>query len=147
MMKSNERFEKVNMKFVSKRDWWISVVMLGISVAFIGMTLISELMIIIRIIYLLFGLLVLWIYNGTYYVLTKDFLILRSVPLKVKISYTDIDSIKTTKNLISSIALSTDKIKIKVKGKRLGIIYISPLKKEKFINELSKKCPELKILN
>ncbi len=67
------------MKFVSKRDWWISVLMLVIA---------------------------------TYYVLSEDFLILRCGPLKVKIPYKNIDSIKATKNMISSIALSTDKFKL-----------------------------------
>lgn len=135
------------MKFVSKRDWWISMLMLGISISFIGMTFINEFKIIIRVIFLLFGILVLWIYNATYYVLSEDFLILRCGPLKVKISYKNIDSIKATKNMISSIALSTDKLKLKIKGKGLGVVYISPLNKEEFVKELSKKCVGLKILN
>ncbi len=134
------------MKFISKRDWWISVLMLAIFIYFIGMSLLNEFSIIIRVVFLFSGILVLWIYNATFYVLSKDYLLLRCGPLKVKIHYKDIESIKATKNLISSIALSTDKLKIKIKGKRFGVVYISPLNKEEFINELSKKCDELKIL-
>lgn len=135
------------MKFISKRDWWISVLMLGISISFIVMTFVNEFSIINRVIFLNFGILVLWIYNATFYVLSEDFLILRCGPLKVKIPYENIDSIKCTRNLISSIALSVDKLKIKISGKGLGVVYISPLNKEEFVKQLSKKCVRLKILN
>ena len=71
------------MKFISKRDWWISVLMLAISIYFIGMSLLNEFSIIIRFVFLFFGILVLWIYNATFYVLSKDYLLLRCGPLKV----------------------------------------------------------------
>lgn len=135
------------MKFISKRDWWISALMLGCSIFLIGMMFINEIMIIYRAIFLLVGLLMLWIYYGTFYVLTESSLVLKCGPLKVEIPYGNIESIKATKSMLSSIALSTDKFKLKVRGKGLSIVYISPLDKEKFVKELSRKCVDLKILN
>lgn len=135
------------MKFISKRDWWISVLMLGISISLIGMTFINEFKIIYRVIYLVFGLLILWIYYGTFYVLSEDYLILRCGPLKVKIAYENIESIKDKKSFLSSIALSTDKFELRTKDKGVSMVYISPLNKEEFVKELSKKCTDLKILN
>lgn len=135
------------MRFVSKRDWWISVLMLGISIVLITITFVSQFKIIYKTFFLLLGMLILWIYNSTFYILSEDFLILRCGPLKVKIPYENIDYIQFTKDLISSIALSTDKLKIKTKDKWFNIVYISPLNKEEFVKKLSKKCDELKILN
>lgn len=135
------------MKFASKRDWWISVLMLASSILFIGMIFDKEIMITIRGIFLIFGVLDLWIYNATFYVLSEDVLILRCGPLKVKVPYENINSIRYTKNLISSMALSADRLEIKVRGKGLGIIYISPINKYEFVEQLRRKCPELRILN
>lgn len=78
---------------------------------------------------------VIHVFVTTYYVVTSDhFLIVKSSFLiNKKISIQDITSIKESNNILSSPALSFDRIEIKYKD---GSILVSPREKEKFIQEL-----------
>lgn len=78
---------------------------------------------------------IIHVFVTTYYVITSDhFLIVKSSFLiNEKISIQDITSIKESNNILSSPALSFDRIEIKYKD---GSILVSPREKEKFIQEL-----------
>ncbi|MCZ8353127.1 MAG: PH domain-containing protein [Cyclobacteriaceae bacterium] len=78
---------------------------------------------------------IIHVFVTTYYVITSDhFLIVKSSFLiNKKISIQDITSIKESNNILSSPALSFDRIEIKYKD---GSILVSPREKEKFIQEL-----------
>lgn len=56
----------------------------------------------------------------------------------------NIKSIKKVKNLLSSVALSSDRIEIKEKNKNyfIGTTYISPKDKDEFYEELKMRCPK-----
>lgn len=89
--------------------------------------------------------LLLWIYYGTYYEFRDDYLYCRSGPFAQKIAYDKIKSVKLSKNMLSSMALSLDRIEIKQHGKGflLGTTYISPENREVFMNDLVSRCSNL----
>lgn len=84
-----------------------------------------------------------WIWFGTYYIIEENCLYLKCGPIREKIAYDTIKSVKKSRNPLSSLALSIDRIEIRY-GKR-GLTLISPKDKEEFIEELRKKCPNVYI--
>ncbi len=89
--------------------------------------------------------LLLWIYFGTYYELRDEYLYCRCGPFSEKITYPKIKSVKLSRNMLSSMALSLDRIEVKQHGKGyvLGTTYISPENREQFMNELISRCKNL----
>ncbi len=89
--------------------------------------------------------LLLWIYYGTYYELRDEYLYCRCGPFLEKITYPKIKSVKLSRNLLSSMALSLDRIEVKQHGKGflLGTTYISPENREQFMSELISRCKNL----
>jgi hypothetical protein len=62
-----------------------------------------------------------------------------------KIAYPKIKSVKLRRNMLSSMALSLDRIEIKQHGKGflLGTTYISPENREEFMRDLVSRCNNL----
>jgi hypothetical protein len=87
----------------------------------------------------------LWIYFGTYYELRDEYLYCRCGPFSEKITYPKIKSVKLSRNMLSSMALSLDRIEVKQHGKGylLGTTYISPENREQFMSELISRCNNL----
>jgi len=87
----------------------------------------------------------LWMYWGTYYELRPDHLYCRSGPLAERIPYANIRSATLARNLFSSMALSTKRIKIRQHGRGFvaGTTYISPVDRETFLSELLRRCENL----
>lgn len=87
-------------------------------------------------------LLVANIYTGTYYkITTGNHLFIKcgffeALDIEIK----DIEWIKTTKELLSSPALSVDRLEINYNG---GRVLISPKDKKKFMDDLRKVNPKL----
>jgi len=54
--------------------------------------------------------LLLWIYYGTYYELRDDYLYCKCGPFSEKIAYIKVKSVKLSRNMLSSMALSLDRI-------------------------------------
>ncbi|GJQ63135.1 MAG: hypothetical protein SCALA702_21880 [Melioribacteraceae bacterium] len=71
----------------------------------------------------------------TYYIVDGENLILRSGPITKIIKITDIEAVKPTKDVLSSPALSIDRLKILYKQSKAGIM-VSPKEKEMFIREI-----------
>lgn len=131
------------MRFNSKRDLWITLILIIISAYLVIMAFFITAPSYIR--YMLFSLvsLIVWIYLYTYYIIDENYLVIRCGPVKIRILYEDIEHVKSTRNLISSMALSIDKVKIKTNKQGFSVIYISPKNKDMFINELKNKCNNL----
>jgi hypothetical protein len=87
-------------------------------------------------------LLVTNIYTGTYYKITNDnHLFIKCGFIETfDIEINDIEWIKATKELLSSPALSIDRLEINYKG---GRVLISPKDKKKFMDDLRKVNPKL----
>ena len=76
------------------------------------------------IIYILFTVLLIYFYLFTYYVLEKEYILIKSGFLKIKIKYSDINNLEESK---ASIKIISKKIKY--------ILY--PDKKDKFMKEIN----------
>jgi hypothetical protein len=136
------------MKFEVKKDLWIILLMyLPILLSLLLVVMIRDVEIIFAVLILLpIDMVILWILYGSYYELRQTELYLKLGPFRQRIPYDKIKSVEPTKTILSSMALSVDRIEItrNDKGKLLGITQISPLEKERFMLELKKLCPNLK---
>ena len=126
------------MRFESKIDWWIPVLLFGgLSAGSLVWAIDAE-----RPwsdgVGLCFGwALSIWIMLQTYYEFHGDYLLVRCGPFWRKLLIRDIASVKPTRNPLASMALSLDRIAIKMRGGS-GVM-ISPRDKARFLKELSKK--------
>ena len=133
------------MKFKSKIDLWLHLVVILFTILTLWLLYsyvtnkVSIVMLILFIAVLI--LIILPMYLFTYYVFEDLYLRIRcGLMVNIKIYYKDIVSLKESKNLISSPALSMDRIEIKYyKNFHSDFIIISPERKQEFIDELNKK--------
>lgn len=133
------------MKHFSKVDGWMYLVIYGtIAITIFPIIVVPEnerwvayAIFIPTIIFLLNML-----YN-TYYVFEDEYLKCVVGGFPQKIYYDNIKSIRKTRNLLSSAAMSIDRIEIKEKNKGYirGTTYISPKDKDDFFEELRQRCP------
>jgi len=134
------------MRVKSKIDLWVSIVIWSVIVIMVGtmIRLVDQTAISYGIGLPVIALL-LWIYFGTYYELREEYLYCRSGPFAEKIAYSKIKSLKLSRNMLSSMALSGDRIEIKQHGKGylLGTTFISPENREQFLSELISRCNNL----
>lgn len=88
---------------------------------------------------------ILWIYFGTYFELREHCLYCRCGPFFEKIAYEKIKSLKPCRNMLSSMALSRDRIEICQHDKSYitGTTYISPRNQQLFLEELFERCKNL----
>ncbi len=136
------------MRIKSKIDLWVSITIWSVLVIMVGtMIRLDDQTAISYSIGLPVIALLLWIYFGTYYELRDEYLYCRSGPFTEKIAYSKIKSLKLSRNMLSSMALSGDRIEIKQheKGYFLGTTYISPEKREQFMSELISRCKNLSL--
>ncbi|WP_096155311.1 PH domain-containing protein [Bacillus sp. FJAT-45066] len=87
--------------------------------------------------------LVLAIYLRTYYSVHDDVVRIVSGPFRWKVKISEITSIQSTKSILSSPALSMDRLEIKYG--RWGSVVISPEDKQRFANELIKRNSAIKV--
>jgi hypothetical protein len=85
---------------------------------------------------------ILWIYFGTYYEFREEYLYCKSGPFSEKIQYDRIKSVKISRNMLSSMALSSKRLEIRQHGKGYitGTTLISPENRDDFLLQLKKKC-------
>lgn len=135
------------MRVKSAIDLWFSVIF-WITVAIVGASLFfvpkGERMIGFAVGIPMLGFL-FWIYFGTYYEFREEYLYCRSGPFFEKIPYDRIKSVKLSRNLLSSMALSSKRIEIRQhdRGYITGTTYISPVNREEFLEELRSRCRNL----
>lgn len=134
------------MKYYSKIDLWykilISIVIIILLTSLIMLIFtfrnIESLFAIIIIIPIIAFLLSLTL--NTYYEFKDDYLYCRSGIFVERIKYKDIKSVKKSKNMLSSMALSRDRIEIKTSDNIFtGLTYISPVNQDEFLEILNKK--------
>lgn len=129
------------MRYNSKRDLWLGLLiwlpitsgfLMSVYSAFITKEAITPF-----IVFTVILSFIAWIWFGTYYVLKETYIIVRCGPFRERIEFADIKSMKETRNVLSSYALSLDRIQIKYR--KFGYSLISPINKEDFIKEIEKK--------
>ncbi|ETA79987.1 PH domain-containing protein [Youngiibacter fragilis] len=134
-------------RFWSKRDIWYEILVLfAISTASAAVLMVPEeerLVVILLTLPVWAFMASLWFF--TWYELKEDHLYARSGPFVERIPYDRIRSIRESRNMWSSMALSRDRIEIRQhdKGFVTGTTYISPLDKQRFMELLKSRCNNL----
>ncbi|WP_423802545.1 PH domain-containing protein [Neobacillus sp. SAB-20_R2A] len=122
------------MKYSSKKDWWLTVIVFGgmiFAIGSSGMAVFEDTpnvgeTIVALLVPILLSFFILWLWLTTYYVIDDKNLIVRYGPFKKIIPFYSIKSVKKTMNPLSSPALS--------------------LKRDEFMDVLAKHCPHAKII-
>jgi hypothetical protein len=85
-----------------------------------------------------------WILYQIDYTLTDDNLVVRCGPVRYRVPIVRIDSVRPSRNPLSSPAPSLDRLLIKWNDGRKRII-ISPARKTEFLRELDMRCAQLRM--
>ena len=126
------------MRFESKIDWWIPVLLFGgLSAGSLAWAIDAERPWSDGVGLCLGWALSVWIMLQTYYEFRGEYLLIRCGPFWRKLLIRDIDSVEPTRNPLASMALSLDRIAIKTRSGS-GVM-ISPSDKARFLKELAKK--------
>lgn len=137
----------IKMRIKSKIDAWVSFIFFGTVVILLAVffSVSVDERLIVGISGLPVVLLLFWLYFDTWYEFRDDYLYSKSGPFFERIRYENIRSVKLSKNLLTSMALSVYRIEIRQhkKGFILGTTYISPLDREKFMEKLIQRCENL----
>ncbi|MCT2536896.1 PH domain-containing protein [Aquibacillus koreensis] len=90
---------------------------------------------------------ILWITFTIEYVLLDEYLLVKGGPFRSRIRYATITRISRTKDMYSGYRLLTARngLEIFYKTAILGSVKISPKKEQRFISELKKRCPNVKM--
>ncbi len=141
------------MKYTSKKDWWLTLIVWGAMVfgigsgayaIFEGKTNGIDTLITFSLSVLL-PIFILWMWLTTVYVIGESHLIIRFGPFKKTIPLDTIKSVKKTMNPLSSPALSLKRLEIRY-GQYDSFVLISPQNRDEFMMVLSKRCPHAKII-
>lgn len=137
--------------FQSKRDGWIvALLWVGVLGLFVGAGVLwttSEPLIFragMSVLLAAAGGFALWVLYGTYYVLTRYDLMIRSGPFRWIVALDAIEEVYPTRNPLSSPACSIDRLRIIYRGSRMGVM-ISPQAKTTFLQELAAREPGLRV--
>ena len=132
----------VEVKFKSKSDLWIGLLVWIPITFFTGYSFLKE-SLTIKIIMISTFIFLAWLWLGTDYYITGTMLRIKSGPFSEDIPIKDILSIRSTRNAISSPALSLDRLQIRYGyGK---VVLISPTNKESFIEKIVEKNSDIAI--
>lgn len=86
----------------------------------------------------------LWLWFGTFYRFEEESLLVCTGPLRWHIRYDSITKVKPSRSILSSAALSFDRLAIYKNGRLDSLI--SPKEKREFLLELQQHCPNAEIL-
>lgn len=137
------------MKFNSKKDWWLTLIIWGGALFAIGSGIYglvekpADLLIILLVIFgaIMVPLFMLWMWFTTYYILNEESLIIKYGPFKSTIPLQSINTVKKTNNPLSSPALSLKRVEIFYD--KFNSVFISPVDRDEFIALLCKRCPQI----
>ncbi|SEP55634.1 PH domain-containing protein [Piscibacillus halophilus] len=143
------------MVFRSKKDRYVnrlivlSIILIGVSTLFPlfldGINLTGT--VVLMSIFLVTSVFILWVYYGVKYVFYDEYLYVKGGPFRSKIHYKDITQVAPTDDILTGyrILSSRDAIEIFYRTAILGSVKISPQNKDEFIDELIKRCPNIKV--
>ncbi len=136
--------------YESKRDAWIIVLIwIGVLMCLFGVAaqLASSATLVLKVVTAIIALLavgfMLWTLYGIRYTLTDAALMIRCGPFRYRVPLDRIESVRPTRNPLSSPAASLDRLRIEWnKGRRR--IMVSPLQKKEFMRDLERRCAQLR---
>lgn len=142
-------FEGPVKEYQTKRDTWI-VILLWVAVG--GMVIVAGniwtsptpmgFRLVMSILLLASAGFVLWVLHTTRYILTGQELLVYCGPFRWRVSLESIQEIYPTRNPLSSPACSLDRLHIRYRESRFGIL-ISPKDKAAFLHDLVSQSPGL----
>ncbi|HEY9083058.1 MAG TPA: PH domain-containing protein [Vicingaceae bacterium] len=137
------------MKFTSRKDILFTSLVFGVIMLLVGLTFLQLYqgkewhwanLLVFAVILLLF-----WIYFDTSYLLTKEYLIYKSGPIRGKINMADIREVEANKTLYVGIKPALARKGLIIKYNQYDEIYISPNTNESFIKKLLELNGEIKV--
>lgn len=141
------------MYFASKKDIWLGLTFFGSAILIAGIYLFEGEEIGLQIngfidvigitLSLLTVGLLLWIWFGTSYKVEAGLIKIKSGPFRSRVKINEIKKVRATKNPLSALALSIDRIEI-LYGK-YGMTLISPKEKKEFIEVLIAENPGIQV--
>jgi len=151
MKDGNNISHRSAIRYPSKRDLWIVILLIGAAALFLYSAV--ELIFYpapvhpaLRVFAILFFLgmcaILPWILFGTCYILTEEHLIIRCLSRQYPILLRDIYEVYPTHNPLSAPACSLDRLRVKFHGSKFGAL-ISPRDKAFFMQDLLSRCPQL----
>jgi hypothetical protein len=139
------------LRFPSRRDLWITVLIWVAAVAIViigGERLVNPGPVVGRL--LVAGLCLgmagftVWILYSTFYELTDEKLIIRTGPIRYVVKLEAIQQVTPSRSPLSSPALSLDRLRVRYRGGGTGVL-ISPEDKQGFLRALVERCPQLEL--
>lgn len=90
--------------------------------------------------------LIMWISIDIRYVLNEEHLFVKAGPFRRRIPYEEITKVAPSRDMLSGFRMlsSIDGLEVSYKSALIGGVKISPEEKELFIEELKKRCPNIK---
>jgi hypothetical protein len=138
-------------RFASKRDLWVVVVLWGTALGLVYASVHvagSPTPMVFKALFILVcipsAVLPPWILYGTSYLLTDEALSIRCGPFRHRLLVSTIQEVTPSRNPVSSPACSLDRLHIKYRGSRAGIL-ISPADKRSFLQDLASRDSQLSL--
>ena len=141
------------MKFPSKKDWWLTVIVWGAMIFAFGSGILSisqrslatSDMKTTAIGTIGIPIFVIWLWLSTYYVIEEKHLVIKYGPFRKTVPLHSITSVRKTTNPLSSPALSLKRLEIQYG--QYNTVQISPIDRDEFLRILAEKCPQIVIKN
>jgi hypothetical protein len=137
------------MKFASKRDLWLMVLLVG---AFLLELILGSAILLtgpdrwVGVVLMLSAGFIAWLLATTDYDIQENILLIRSGPFWWRVPLEGITEITPTHNPLSSPALSLDRLWISYHvGQRKRFIMVSPLQREAFLQAVAAKASHLEL--
>ena len=89
---------------------------------------------------------IVWISVDIRYVLDEDHLFVKAGPIRRRIPYEEITKVTPNRDIFTGFRIlsSSDGLEVSYKSAIMGGVKISPENKELFVEELKKRCPNIK---
>ncbi len=142
-MKSDET---AKLKFRSKISWWVLAVVTVPVIGILVWLLVADWKLLLweMIWFIPYSLLIYNIYSSTYYTIDGDMLRVKcGVLINDRIRIANILSVSKSRSLLSSPALSTDRIELRLR--RHSSVIISPENESEFVRRLLDVTPDIEV--
>ena len=139
--------------YPSKRDTWIALILWATVVAMLFAACSVwvepapfESRLVLCTLFVVLSFFVLWLLYGTRYTITDRMLHIRSGPFHWRVALHAIQEVVPTRNPLSSPACSLDRLWIRYRGGRLGVM-VSPRDKDRFLQDLATRAAGLSLVD
>lgn len=136
----------ISVKFTSKKDWWLALIVWGIVAIACGQLWNHfDWLMLIGNVALISLISAFWF--GTYYVIDENRLVVSLGITRKKIPIEQITAIRVARSVISSAALSIDRLEITYRETPQfpNVVYVSPKEQQRFVKQLYAQNPRIEL--